>query len=45
MLFRSMIDEALRPWGRLVRPSDGLDRPIDDLVLFEECLKRIAKGG
>lgn len=40
-----MIDEALRPWGGLVRPSDGLDRPIDDLVLFEECLKRVAKGG
>jgi nucleoside 2-deoxyribosyltransferase len=37
-----MIDEALRPLGGLVRPTDGKDRPIDDLALFEECLKRAA---
>jgi nucleoside 2-deoxyribosyltransferase len=39
-----MIDEALRPWGGLIRPAHGLDRPIDDLALFEECLKRLAGG-
>jgi nucleoside 2-deoxyribosyltransferase len=36
-----MIDEALRPLGGLVRPPDAHDRPIDDLKLFEECLKRL----
>jgi nucleoside 2-deoxyribosyltransferase len=38
-----MIDEALRPWGGLIRPKDGLDRPIDDLALFEEWLKLLVK--
>lgn len=37
-----MIDEALRPLGGLIRPAKGDDRPIDDLRLFEECLKRLA---
>lgn len=37
-----MIDEALRPFGGLTRPADGRDRAIDDLLLFEECLKRAA---
>ena len=36
-----MIDESLRPLGGLVRPADAQDRPIDDLKLFEECLKRL----
>ncbi|WP_158818300.1 nucleoside 2-deoxyribosyltransferase [Methylocapsa sp. S129] len=39
-----MIDEALRPLGGLIRPTDGKNRPIDDLVLFEECLKRFARS-
>jgi nucleoside 2-deoxyribosyltransferase len=39
-----MIDEALRPLGGLIRPRDAQDRPIDDLLLFEECLKRIAEA-
>jgi nucleoside 2-deoxyribosyltransferase len=39
-----MIDEALRPSGGLLRPTDGRDRPIDDLLLFEACLKRLAGG-
>ena len=39
-----MIDEALRPLGGLVRPADGRDRPIDDLELFEECLKRLVQA-
>jgi nucleoside 2-deoxyribosyltransferase len=39
-----MIDEALRPWGGLVRPADGTDRLIDDLSLFEMCLKQAAAG-
>jgi nucleoside 2-deoxyribosyltransferase len=36
-----MIDEALRPRGGLVRPTDGVDRPIDHLEFFEQCLKRL----
>jgi nucleoside 2-deoxyribosyltransferase len=39
-----MIDEALRPLGGLIRPAHPPDRPIDDLFLFEECLKRIAQA-
>lgn len=39
-----MIDEALHPLGGLIRPADGRDRPIDDLDLFEACLKRLAGG-
>jgi nucleoside 2-deoxyribosyltransferase len=39
-----MIDEALRPWGGLIRPIDGTSRPIDDLTLFELCLKQAAAG-
>ena len=38
-----MIDEALRPLGSLVRPTDGRSRAIDDLTLFEECLKRLVQ--
>jgi nucleoside 2-deoxyribosyltransferase len=39
-----MIDEALRPLGGLIRPADARDRPIDDLFLFEECLKRVVQA-
>jgi hypothetical protein len=39
-----MIDEALRPLGGLVRPLDAQDRPIDDLKLFEECLRRLVQS-
>jgi nucleoside 2-deoxyribosyltransferase len=39
-----MIDEALRPLGGLIRPTDGRDRPIGDLLLFEQCLKNIASS-
>ena len=38
-----MIDESLRPLGGLARPADGRDHPVDDLSLFEECLKRLAR--
>jgi nucleoside 2-deoxyribosyltransferase len=37
-----MIAEAPAPQGQVLVPSDGIDRPIDDLRLFEECLQRIA---
>jgi nucleoside 2-deoxyribosyltransferase len=39
-----MIDEALRPFGGLIRPARPPDRPIDDLFLFEECLKRVTQA-
>jgi nucleoside 2-deoxyribosyltransferase len=39
-----MIDEALRPFGGLIRPNNEQNRPIDDLVLFEECLKRLVQA-
>jgi nucleoside 2-deoxyribosyltransferase len=39
-----MIDEALSPLGGLIRPADGRNRPIDDLLLFENCLTRVAQA-
>jgi hypothetical protein len=40
-----MIAEAVAPVGGVMVPPDGQDRPIDDLRLFEECLRRIEPSG